>query len=158
MPFLYNKCAYCGHDYGIHFMEPGGSACPVQPGVKAVPPGNAGWFQQTLWVKCIDATDMGSGKPALTRLKVYKVLSESQDSYNVINDNGAQKAFLKGRFLATQDPNTGAGAPVVQQAAARPTTKDVDVSDWRAWSNKTPGQCPCGIAKSQCDYHKDARS
>lgn len=29
-----------------------------------------------------------------------------------------------------------------------------DISDWHSWANKTPGQCPCGIARQDCWIHK----
>ena len=28
-----------------------------------------------------------------------------------------------------------------------------DISDWRAWAHNVPGNCPCGIARTRCDYH-----
>jgi hypothetical protein len=27
-------------------------------------------------------------------------------------------------------------------------------ADWKVWRNDAPGCCPCGVIKSQCDYHK----
>lgn len=36
-----------------------------------------------------------------------------------------------------------------------PTAKaETDLSDWRAWRNQAPGECPCGIVKTMCDYHR----
>lgn len=29
-----------------------------------------------------------------------------------------------------------------------------DISDWRAWGHNVAGDCPCGIKKTLCDYHK----
>jgi hypothetical protein len=26
--------------------------------------------------------------------------------------------------------------------------------DWRAWANNKPGECPCGIIRHLCTYHK----
>ncbi len=157
MPATDDKCGYCGHVYGVHFMEPQGVACPDQPGKKAVPAGSRGWFKQIVWVKCIDNSDRGGGRPALTVNKVYKVQREGASSFYLQNDKGVVLDYIKGRFVAASDPNVGASAAPVQAARA-PATKEVDVSDWRAWSNKQPGQCACGIARQQCDYHKDARS
>lgn len=156
MPGIDDKCAWCGYNYGIHFMEPQGVACPKSPGVKAAPAGGSGWFQPVRWVKCIDASDLGKGQPALTLRKVYLVLAEDSSGYYLVNDKGKQSSFIKSRFVPTNDPNTGTSTAPVQ--ASRPATQEVDVSDWRTWSNKTPGQCACGIARQQCDYHKDARS
>jgi len=28
-----------------------------------------------------------------------------------------------------------------------------DPSNWQAWANNKPGECPCGILRSQCKYH-----
>lgn len=33
-------------------------------------------------------------------------------------------------------------------------SKDLDLSDWRSWTNKVPGECVCGMPKDTCDYHK----
>lgn len=30
-----------------------------------------------------------------------------------------------------------------------------DLTDWRAWAHNVEGECPCGIHRQQCDYHKD---
>lgn len=30
----------------------------------------------------------------------------------------------------------------------------VDLSDWRTWAHNRPGDCPCGIARTVCDYHR----
>lgn len=30
----------------------------------------------------------------------------------------------------------------------------IDLSDWRQWTHKVPGECACGIPKSRCDYHR----
>ena len=32
--------------------------------------------------------------------------------------------------------------------------KPVDLSDWRAWAHNKPGDCPCGIAKANCEFHR----
>lgn len=32
--------------------------------------------------------------------------------------------------------------------------KKYDISDWQSWAHKEPGDCPCGIKKEMCDYHK----
>jgi hypothetical protein len=45
--------------------------------------------------------------------------------------------------------NTNITATVVKSRS-----KDVDVSDWRAWSHKAEGDCPCGIARQVCHYHR----
>lgn len=29
-----------------------------------------------------------------------------------------------------------------------------DLSDWKLWAKTGPGQCPCGINKTICTYHK----
>jgi hypothetical protein len=29
-----------------------------------------------------------------------------------------------------------------------------DISDWRAWAHNIPGECKCGMQRSQCDYHR----
>lgn len=31
---------------------------------------------------------------------------------------------------------------------------DRQLNDWRAWGHNVKGDCPCGIAKVQCDYHR----
>lgn len=40
------------------------------------------------------------------------------------------------------------------QAPSHSPTKSIDISDWRAWQHRTNGDCPCGISKSQCSYHR----
>ena len=30
----------------------------------------------------------------------------------------------------------------------------VDVSDWRVWAKQPKGNCPCGISRNDCDYHR----
>ncbi len=32
--------------------------------------------------------------------------------------------------------------------------RSVDTSDWRAWRHNAPGDCPCGIVKKDCAYHR----
>ena len=32
--------------------------------------------------------------------------------------------------------------------------KPVDLSDWHAWAHNKPGDCPCGIAKANCEFHR----
>jgi hypothetical protein len=46
-------------------------------------------------------------------------------------------------------------APITLPAqAVSQATPSQDISDWRAWQHKAPGECVCGIPKSQCDYHR----
>lgn len=30
----------------------------------------------------------------------------------------------------------------------------IEPEPWKAWQHNTPGDCPCGIARAVCDYHK----
>lgn len=39
-------------------------------------------------------------------------------------------------------------------AKVSPTKPITDISDWRAWAHNQPGDCACGINRSQCTYHK----
>lgn len=32
--------------------------------------------------------------------------------------------------------------------------KPVDLTDWRTWAHNKPGDCPCGIAKANCEFHR----
>ena len=41
--------------------------------------------------------------------------------------------------------------PVTPKDAPQPK----DMSDWRNWAHNRPGDCPCGIVRSRCSYHKD---
>lgn len=34
------------------------------------------------------------------------------------------------------------------------TQQDLDVSDWKNWVHNSPGECPCGISRRDCTYHK----
>lgn len=29
-----------------------------------------------------------------------------------------------------------------------------DIPEWRKWQHNAPGECPCGIVRSRCDYHR----
>ena len=29
-----------------------------------------------------------------------------------------------------------------------------DISDWKSWAHNKPGDCPCGISRKMCDYHR----
>lgn len=44
------------------------------------------------------------------------------------------------------------GAPI---RTATPMEKPkADLSDWRTWAHNQPGECPCGIHRQQCTYHR----
>lgn len=49
------------------------------------------------------------------------------------------------------DPNVRCNTNV---KAAQKQTEEVDISDWRAWQHKAVGDCPCGIARQACSYHR----
>lgn len=51
-----------------------------------------------------------------------------------------------------QDPRKPV-APTVK-VASHSSTKEIDISDWRAWANSRPGECACGIPKTACNYHR----
>lgn len=33
-------------------------------------------------------------------------------------------------------------------------TNPKDISDWRNWAHNVSGECPCGIVRSICEYHR----
>lgn len=35
-----------------------------------------------------------------------------------------------------------------------PTSPVAEVPEWRKWQHNAPGECPCGIVRSMCDYHR----
>jgi hypothetical protein len=37
---------------------------------------------------------------------------------------------------------------------AKKNIKKYDISDWRAWAHNKDGDCPCGISRKMCDYHR----
>lgn len=44
--------------------------------------------------------------------------------------------------------------PQAKDLSSLPQVQTKDLSDWRAWRNQAPGECPCGIVKTMCDYHR----
>lgn len=43
---------------------------------------------------------------------------------------------------------------VVQKTGDVHRKEETDLSDWKAWQHKAPGECACGIPKARCDYHR----
>ncbi len=41
-----------------------------------------------------------------------------------------------------------------RQESVRVDKRTTDISDWRAWAHNEPGDCPCGIARSRCEFHR----
>lgn len=41
-----------------------------------------------------------------------------------------------------------------QPAGSAGGSSDLDLSDWRTWAHKAPGDCPCGIKREACDFHR----
>lgn len=33
--------------------------------------------------------------------------------------------------------------------------EDYNKNDWRAWRHNLPGECPCGMTRERCDYHRN---
>jgi hypothetical protein len=91
---------------------------------------------QKMRAKCIDR-----GHNDLTNGKIYEVEQDKDhsDSYRLTNDSGDVGPYLKRRFRLLQD------------IAAKPIQSDV--LDWKMFAHKRPGECPCGIPKSVCNYH-----
>jgi hypothetical protein len=38
--------------------------------------------------------------------------------------------------------------------SCRVPEKKIETDHWKAWSHQIPGDCPCGIKKHLCEYHK----
>jgi len=51
------------------------------------------------------------------------------------------------------DPPTQRSPATCQESAVQVVVK-ADLSDWRTWAHNRPGDCPCGIARTMCDYHR----
>lgn len=100
-------------------------------------------------VICIDN---GGGMKAVTIGKVYEVVSSDSRSYTIRDDKGMVGGFYKTRFHVVDDMP----ASLVAQAVSQPTRKEQeqDLSDWRVWQHKAPGECVCGIPRTACDYHR----
>lgn len=90
-------------------------------------------------VKCVDNYMM---EKRLTVGKVYEVLAQDASHYRIVCDDGAHCNANGTRFV-TEKAATQVVSPSSQE-----------VSDWRAWQHKAPGECVCGIPKTACDYHR----
>jgi hypothetical protein len=57
------------------------------------------------------------------------------------------------RFLTQAMIDSLPTSYVAAPAPATAKTAD-DSDDWRAWRHNAPGDCPCGIRRQDCDYHR----
>jgi hypothetical protein len=53
----------------------------------------------------------------------------------------------------TLESDSDSDPPTLRSGIA--PSKEVDISDWKVWRHKAPGECVCGIPKQVCSYHKD---
>lgn len=64
-------------------------------------------------------------------------------------ETASMKASLPDFYVSAPSPRD------FQHVAVKPEEpKPVDLSDWRAWAHNKPGDCPCGIAKANCEFHR----
>jgi hypothetical protein len=94
---------------------------------------------------CIDAFGfMG----ILTKGKVYDIEPAPKIGAKYIrvlkNDFGKELFTLLDRFAAIGGNISKAVLPADQK----------DIADLRKWANNLPGECPCGVPRATCDYHK----
>lgn len=51
-------------------------------------------------------------------------------------------------------PDWGMYDYVAGAAVPAPHPLKAPLEPWKAWQHNMPGECPCGIARAVCDYHK----
>jgi hypothetical protein len=96
-------------------------------------------------VKCINNAGM---ERRLTAGKVYEVLGVGHAVYEVMGDwQGEVIRPYKHRFEVVEEVS-----PITLKSPQVATV--TDISDWRTWQHKAPGECVCGIPRTQCDYHR----
>lgn len=75
------------------------------------------------------------------------------DMVNWFCPGGSTQMFMPQGTPVVQ-PVVKVEAPSHSTPTVQKQSKDVDISDWRAWATTKPGECACGIRKDQCAYHK----
>jgi len=75
-------------------------------------------------------------------------------------DTGTTNRYVTQSMLdslkAGSDSNREGSAQPSITSFIKGNPESFDLSDWRAWRNSSmkPNECPCGIVRVQCDYHK----
>ncbi len=70
-----------------------------------------------------------------------------------ISDHLGKLDLLFGAFrIQLNDKKISATEPKVVKAGE--PVKEVDLTDWRSWAHNKPNDCPCGIKKIDCEFHR----
>lgn len=99
-------------------------------------------------VKCVDNSNIGSGRKPLDLGAIYTAvkLSDSSDDIYLKGMEDEGQSYTRRRFIIVEQPEVKTPTPVAK----------VDTLDWKVWRDhgREPGYCACGIPKQACTYHK----
>lgn len=152
-------CLNCGKNFGRHSNW----SCPISIGnyyllfgfkSKCFP--NQRYYtldmqdselqKKKIYVKCID----DSGLTLVHNGTIYEVLKEHARIYDIlVGGNPPNVCYSKHRFIKIDAPE------LISSNTSPSIKKDLDLSDWKNWRSQAPGECPCGMLRQVCEYHRE---
>lgn len=78
----------------------------------------------------------------------------SSNGSRLFSKDNQHSQYLTKTMKDSLTPSINKATTIPAPPESSSINQNVDLSDWKSWAHKKDGDCPCGISRRVCDYHR----